>query len=137
MTVTSPYLTDREKRLHAADCGRHAAQAQAILRLGLILETDEDSPAPMFMTHSAEDGKVYDTLWGAILPSVPEDTAVAALDAWAARHHVCAGWRDGRYEAVMHLGGSYRYGVKYTPARVLYPPQVAPAAEAQPELAVA
>jgi hypothetical protein len=123
-------LTPHETRL-AADSGRHAAAAQAFIRLGLILETDETSPVPTLMTCASENGTVTDTLWGfAALPSAGDDAGTAAVDKWAARHHVTASWADGRYKAVMHLGGRLRYGVLYTPERTLYPDP----AQARPEL---
>jgi hypothetical protein len=125
--------TEHEKDL-ARDGGRHAAAAQAILRLGLILETDEDSPVPAWMGTSVIDGKTYDTFWGyAALPSAGDEAGCAAVNRWASRHHVPAGWDDGRYKAVMHLGGRLRYGVSYTPERVLRPVPV-PAVPAEPEL---
>jgi hypothetical protein len=141
-TTPSPCLTDREKRLHAADNGRHAASAQAFMRLGLLLEYDEDSPAPMSLTHTAEAGRVTETLWGcAALPSAGDEAGCAAVDRFAARHHVTAEWQDGRYRAVIVLGGGYRYGAFYLPERNLHPlPAPAAredAAKAQPELAVA
>lgn len=121
--------TEWEHRQSQKDHGQHAASAQAYLRLGLILETDEDSPVPMHMSCVSEGGVLTDTLWGyAALPSAGDEAGTAAVDRWAARHHATAAWADGRYEAVMHLGGRLRYGVRYTPERSLYP--------AAPELAV-
>jgi hypothetical protein len=117
---TSPYLTDYERRQHDADNGRHAAAAQAYLRLGLILEYDDSSPVPAYMDHAAQDGKVTETLWGvAAPPSAGDEAGCAAVDRFAARHHVAAAWEDGRYRASMHLGGNLRYGVFYMPERTL------------------
>ncbi len=126
--TTSPYVTDREKRLHAADCGKHAAKAQAFIRLGLILECDDDAPPPIFMTHRIISGKVTEELRGyAALPSAGDEAGCAAVDRFAARHHVQAGWDDGHYCAVIHLGGGYRYGAFFTPERNLHPVVPAPA----------
>lgn len=136
--MTTLYLADREKRQRAADADRHAAVAQAFMRLGLILEHDEDSPAPVFMTHNAENGKITDTLWGvAALPAAGDEAGCAAVDRFARRHNVSAGWDDGRYKAVMHLGGGYRYGVFYLPERTLHPVPAPAEAEARPEMAEA
>jgi hypothetical protein len=130
-------MTPREITLAGTDCGKHAAQAQAVIRLGLILETDEDSPAPLYMTHAITDGKPCDIFWGiAAYSSAGDEAGTAAVDAWAERHHVSADWEDGRYRAVMHLGGSYRYGVTYVPESVLFPERPA-ASPREPELAVA
>jgi hypothetical protein len=119
-------MTPCESRQWARDHGKHAAKAQAIVRLGLILEYDPDSPPPAWMTHVCDGGKVSDVFWGiAALPSAGDEAGCAAVDRWAARHHADvitpAGWEDGRYCAVMHLGGGYRYGVSYTPERTLRP----------------
>jgi hypothetical protein len=120
--MDSPYATDWERRQHERDNGRHAAAAQAFLRLHLILEHDEDSPAPVLMSHAVENGKTAEILWGiAALPGEGDKAGCAAVDAWAARYHVAASWTDGRYRAVMHLGGGYRYGVFYMPERTLHP----------------
>lgn len=138
--MSTPYITDREKRLHAADRGQHAAKAQAVMRLGLILEYDEDSPPPVFMTHMVIDGKVHDAFWGiAALPSAGDEAGTAAVTQWAAKHHAAPEWKDGRYRAVMRLGGGYLYGVVYVPERVLHPanPDVPVSREAAPELAEA
>lgn len=114
--------TEWEARQYAADCGKHAAKAQAFIRLGLILECDDDAPAPIFMTHRIISGKVTEELRGyAALPSAGDDAGCAAVDRFAARHHVPAGWDDGHYCAVIHLGGGYRYGAFFTPERNLHP----------------
>ena len=130
--------TEWEHRQSQKDNGKHAASAQAFIRLGLILETDEDSPVPMYMTCASEGGVLTDTLWGcAALPSAGDEAGTAAVDAWAAKHHMKAGWADGRYEAVMHLGGRLRYGVRYTPERSLHPLPGLAAAEDAPVLEAA
>ena len=85
------------------------------------------------MGGTARVSVVVDTLWGfAALPSAGDEAGMAAVDRWAAKHHVTAGWVDGRYKAVMHLGGRLRYGVLYTPERTLRPADLT-----EPELAVA
>jgi len=132
--MTSPYLTDREKRLHAADCGKHAARTQAFLRLYLLMEYDEDAPAPLSMTHRSIDGTVFDILQGpAALPSAGDEEGTAAVDRFAAKHHVPARWdEDGRYRAVIVLGGGYLYEAFYLPERNLH--SAVPASR-EPELA--
>jgi len=128
-----PGKTRWETEQYRRSCGKHAAQAQAFMHLGLLMEYDEDSPAPLYMTHDIVDGAVFDTLWGpAAMPSAGDEDGKAAVDRFAAKHHVTAGWDErGRYAAVMDLGGGYRYGAHYLPERNLHP------AAREPELAVA
>ena len=123
MEPSIPGRTEWERRQHAADCGQHATKAQAFIRLGLLLEYDEDSPPPVLMTHILVDGKVIEVLWGAAaLPSAGDEAGLAAVDRFAAKHHVPSGWDDdGRYRALVHLGGGYRYGAFYLPERNLHP----------------
>ena len=130
-----PGKTRWETEQYRRSCGKHAAQAQAFMRLGLLMEYDEDSPAPMSMMTSLVDGAVFETLWGcAALPSAGDEKGCAAVDRFAAKHYVTAGWEEGRYRAVMDLGGGYRYGAFYLPERNLHP---AVPASREPELAAA
>ena len=46
----------------------------------------------------------------------------ARLSTGSRRGTTCqAGWDDGHYCAVIHLGGGYRYGAFFTPERNLHP----------------
>ena len=80
-----PGKTRWETEQYRKDCGKHAAQAQAFMRLALLMEYDEDFPAPLGMTHRIIDSKSFDVLWGAAaLPSAGDETGEAAVDRFAA-----------------------------------------------------
>jgi hypothetical protein len=105
-----PGKTRWESRQYRKDHGQRASVALQYRMFADFLRCDEDGPAPMRDTHIAV----------AAPPDVSREEGCAAVDRWAARHHVKAGWDDeGTYRAEVVFGPEVRYRVVYVPADVL------------------
>ena len=121
METLIPGKTAWETHQYQLDHGRRAAVIQARRDFADFLEADEESPLP----------PGADTAVG-VLPSQ------AAVDRWAARHHVTPSWRHGTYRASVSFGTEFGYCVVYIPPDVLAGRLDAQdSAQATPELAEA
>jgi hypothetical protein len=77
--------TDWEARQYERDHGQRAAVALAYRLVAEFISTDEDGPVPPAST-------VY-----VPVSRGSEDERMEAVEAWAAAHHVTAGWDAGRH----------------------------------------
>ena len=131
MTVT-PYVTEWEKRQHAADNGQLAAIAQGYANLSAYLkEHGQQDRALLGITHLPPDPTPYLL---PVLDGTPEER-IAAVNAFAEVHGVTAHWDAEKYtwRAVVWFG-PIRYVAYAIPSEGA---QDAPAPAPEPELAVA
>lgn len=109
MTETFPGRTAWETRQYRRNHGRRAAVALEYKLFADFLHGDEDGPVPM-----------RDTIIAcAAPPSAGKEDGCAAVDRWAARHHVTAGWDNGSYSAEVPFGPDLKYRVVFVPMDVL------------------
>ena len=113
-----PGRTAWETQQYLKDHGHSAEVVQAHRDFADFLEADEDGPVP--------PGK---DIVVAALPSV------AAVDRWAAKHHVSAGWNGRVYKATVVFSPALKYVVQHLPAKAL--DGQAASETREPELAVA
>lgn len=113
-----PGKTRWETHQYLKDQGHRAAVIAAHRAFADLLEADEDSPVP-----PGNDIVV------AAAPSA------AAVDRWAAKHHVTARWNGRAYKAEVRFGPELKFCVIHLPAKTL--DGQFDVAAAEPELAVA
>ena len=120
-----PGRTAWETDQYRRNQGKRAAVALEYRLLADFLRSDEDGPVPM-----------RDTIIAcAAPPSVPTEDGCAAVDRWAVKHHVEAGWDNGAYAAEVPFGPDLKYRVVFVPMDVL--DEHLDSAKATSELAVA
>jgi hypothetical protein len=97
-----PGRTAWETRAYLKDRGHRAAVIQAHRQFADMLETDEDCPVP----------PGNDIVVGAA-------SSTGAVDRWAKRNHVKAGWNGRVYKASVNFGAELTFAVIHIPAKIL------------------
>lgn len=113
-----PGRTAWETAQYLKDHGHRAAVVAAHRAFADFLEADDGGPVP--------PGKDI---------VVAAASSVAAVDRWAARHHVTAGWNGRVYKAEVEFAPELKFTVIHLPAKAL--DEELDRADREPELAVA